>query len=282
MKTGFAAQKRLLEEAERIRKEREAASPGSPLGDYFRDLTPEQLRAREAARVAAVDAARRQGATVAETYTRDVAGRPGGVASLSVAQMLANDRAQENPLALTRPSQQAPAAAPAREKGALELTLDGIREERARSAEDKKQNALLALMQAGFAMAAGRSPNAISNIGAGGQAGIAAFAQLERARREDASALRRDELAVRLAQAKMAEDPETVKLFKALGGGDLMKGFELYNSDKKLQAAAVLFKEPLASDEAKKDAERYIQSQIAKARGAGGYPGFSATAVPTR
>jgi hypothetical protein len=166
-----------------------------------------------------------------------------------------------------------------REKGALELTLDGIKEERARSSEDKKQNALLALMQAGFAMAAGRSPNALSNIGAGGQAGIAAFASLEKSRREEQAALRRDELSIRLAQAKMQEDPETVKLFKSLGGGDLMKGFEMYNSDKKLQAATTLAKDITAPEEDRKAAAEYIRGQLMKARGGGSYSGFSATPV---
>ena len=168
---------------------------------------------------------------------------------------------------------------PAREKGALELTLDGIKEERARSAEDKKQNALLALMQAGFAMAAGRSPNALSNIGAGGQAGIAAFASLEKARREEQAALRRDELSIRLAQAKLLEDPEAVKTFKVLGGGDVMKGFELYNSDKKLQAATTIAKDITAPEEDRRAAAEYIRGQLMKARGGGSFTGFSATPV---
>ena len=165
--------------------------------------------------------------------------------------------------ATSAPPPPAPAPdAPPREKGALELTLDGIKEERARSAEDKKQNALLALMQAGFAMAAGRSPNAISNIGAGGQAGIAAFASLEKARREEQAALRRDELSIRLAQAKLAEDPDTVKLFKALGGGDLAKGFDIYNADKKLQAAIETRKDFRASEDDLRAANEYIRSRL--------------------
>jgi hypothetical protein len=160
-----------------------------------------------------------------------------------------------------------------REKGALELTLDGIKEERARSSEDKKQNALLALMQAGFAMAAGRSPNALSNIGAGGQAGIAAFASLEKARREDQAALRRDEMSIRLAQAKLAEDPETVKLFKALGAGDLMKGFDIYNADKKLQAAVETRKDFRSSEDDLRVANEYIRSRLAS--------GTSGSSLPT-
>jgi hypothetical protein len=133
-------------------------------------------------------------------------------------------------------------------------------------------------MQAGFAMAAGRSPNALSNIGAGGQAGIAAFASLEKARREDQAALRRDELSVRLTQAKMLEDPDTVKLFKVLGSGDVLKGFDLYKSDTKLQAATKLMDSVMASDEDKRDASAYIRGQISKASGTGPKP--TGTIIP--
>jgi len=200
-----------------------------------------------------------------------------GIASIPIPQRPQREAIEEPPAA---PPAAAPAAAPAREKGALELTLEGIREERARSAEDKRQNALLALMQAGFAMAAGRSPNAISNIGAGGQAGIAAFAQMEKARREENAALRREETAIRLAQAKMAEDPEAVKTFRILGGGDIMKGFEIFNADKKLQAAIAVTKDITAAEEDRKAANDYIRGQLTKARtGGGSFAGFSATPV---
>jgi hypothetical protein len=80
-------------------------------------------------------------------------------------------------------------------------------------------------MQAGFATAAGRSPNALSNIGAGGQAGIAAFAGMERSSREDQRAAmqdlsmrRREMSAENLAREKMAQDPETVRTYAILGG----------------------------------------------------------------
>lgn len=214
-------------------------------------------------------------------------------------------------------------AAPERQKGALELTLEGIRAERARSADDKRQNALLALMQAGLAMAAGRSPNALSNIAAGGQAGIGAFAAMEKDRRAEQTALRREETALLMERERMRaqeerapeairtyamlggwnpasgregfdeavrkgiqvsksleREPETVRLFQALGGGDLMKGFEIYNGDKKLQAAQAILKDISASEEDKKAANEYIRGQLARARtGAGSFAGFSATPV---
>ena len=125
----------------------------------------------------------------------------------------------------------APAPAQQRQKGAMELTLEGIRAERARlSAEDKRQNALLALMQAGFAAAAGRSPNALSNIAAGGQAGVGAFAAMEKDRRADLSALRREETAVILERERMRaqeeRQPEAIRTYAALGGWDPSKGRE--------------------------------------------------------
>lgn len=219
------------------------------------------------------------------------------------------------------PSAAAPAA---REKGPLELTLEGIREERARSADDRRQNALLALMQAGFATAAGASPNALTNIGAGGQAGIASFASLEKARREEQAALRRDETSIRLAQAQMRaqdertpeqvrslamiggwtpeqgreglqaavmrglqiqksmeKEPELIRTFQTLGGGDVRRGFEIYNADKKLQAAIAVTKDITASEEDKRVANEYIRNQLTQARtgGASSFPGFSARPV---
>lgn len=116
------------------------------------------------------------------------------------------------------------AAAPVsqRQKGELELTLEGIRAERARSAEDKRQNALLALMQAGLAMAGGTSPNAVANIAAGGQSGIASFANMERARREEQAALRREETSLLLAREQMRAQeeraPDAVRTAAFFGG----------------------------------------------------------------
>lgn len=127
-----------------------------------------------------------------------------------------------------------PAAAPSRQKGSLELTLEGIREERARSAEDKRQNALLALMQAGLAMAGGTSPNAVANIAAGGQAGIAAFANMEKSRREEQAALRREETGLLLAREQLRAQeeraPEQIRTLAMLGGWTPEQGREGFNA----------------------------------------------------
>ena len=170
----------------------------------------------------------------APVSTGGIAGLPAGAAD--AARMRDADRADESGAYMGRPSPIASApeaaASPAqqRQKGALELTLEGIRAERARSSEDKRQNALLALMQAGFATAAGRSPNALSNIAAGGQAGVGAFAAMEKDRRADLSALRREETAVILERERMRaqeeRQPEAIRTYAALGGWDPSKGRE--------------------------------------------------------
>ena len=115
----------------------------------------------------------------------------------------------------------------------MELTLDGIKADRQRNAEEKKQNALLALMQAGFAIAAGRSPSAIANIGAGAQAGIASFANMEKDRRAEESSLRREETAIMLERERMRaqeeRQPEAIRTYAALGGWDPSTGREGFN-----------------------------------------------------
>jgi hypothetical protein len=75
---------------------------------------------------------------------------------------------------------------PAEERSSISTELNKIREDRkAQSAADRRENALMALMSAGFGMAAGKSRHALSNIAEGGQQGIATFANLEKSRRED-------------------------------------------------------------------------------------------------
>jgi hypothetical protein len=81
-----------------------------------------------------------------------------------------------------------PAASPPQreERGSISTELNKIREDRkAQSSADRRENALMALMSAGFGMAAGKSRNALTNIAEGGQQGIATFANLEKGRREE-------------------------------------------------------------------------------------------------
>jgi len=88
-------------------------------------------------------------------------------------------------------------------RGEISTHLADIKAERAsQSAADRRENALMALMSAGFGMAAGKSRHALTNIAEGGQQGIGTFAQLEKGRREDEnrrylSALHEKEVALR-------------------------------------------------------------------------------------
>lgn len=219
-----------------------------------------------------------------------------------------------------------PAPAPASAVPSVSTSLDEIRSRReareeARTAAERRENALLALMQAGFATAAGTSPYALSNIGAGGQAGIAAFANLERSRREDAAARRREQLQRELATAQlqkdpdqirtlamlggwspeqgreglnaavtrglqvqrsMEKDPELIRTFQVLGGGDVRKGFEIFNADKKLQAAIAVTKDITATEEDRRAANEYIRTQLTQARTGGSSAFPGFSATPVR
>lgn len=110
----------------------------------------------------------------------------------------------------------APAAAPQAErtptpeskppvKDRLTIRLEELKAEREANKAQRKENQLLALMQAGFAMAAGRSPSALANITAGGVAGVATLNDLEKVRRAEDTALRREIVETELAGEKMRE-----------------------------------------------------------------------------
>jgi hypothetical protein len=84
-------------------------------------------------------------------------------------------------------------------------SLEKLKADREANKAQRRENQLLALMQAGFAMAAGRSPNALANISAGGASGVATLADLEKGRRAEDAALRREILETELAQERTRE-----------------------------------------------------------------------------
>ena len=85
------------------------------------------------------------------------------------------------------------------------LSLEKLKADREANKEKRRENQLLALMQAGFAAAAGRSRNALANIAAGGVSGVQTLAELEKDRRAEDRALRREILEVELTQERMRE-----------------------------------------------------------------------------
>jgi hypothetical protein len=142
---------------------------------------------------------------------------------------------------------------------------------------EKEKNFYLGLMQAGLAVAAGKSPDALQNIAQGGISGLQSYAGLEadsrKAEREDMAALRAQqqdeatalyrEKTLGLEREKMGQDSDTIRLYKALGGGDLNKGYALTQDDENLKAAVAVSRDTMASPEAKLAAEQYIMSKIA-------------------
>ena len=177
-------------------------------------------------------------------------------------------------------------------------------------------------------MAAGRSSSAISNIAAGGQAGIAAFAGMERDRRAEDAALRREQTGLLLEQQRMRaqeerapeairnyaylggfdpakgregfdeavrrgievsksleREPDTMRLIKALGGGDLVRGFEIYKGDESLKAAQATVGNYAASEEDRRRAQSYLNARIQQSlqslqRGQGGQGGQGGQTPP--
>jgi hypothetical protein len=182
------------------------------------------------------------------------------ISAEELSRMRDADRAAEADAFMGRP---APAPVPERERGGIELTLEGIRSDRARkaaeqaaaermqrTASERRENALLALMQAGFAAAAGRSSNALSNIAAGGQAGVAAFAGMEKDRRADEAARRREETTIMMERERLRAQeeraPEAIRTYAMLGGWNPASGTEGFNDAvrKGIEVTKSLEKEP--------------------------------------
>jgi len=205
---------------------------GSPIGDYFRSLTPEQLAKREADR--AKETADRQAAArlLEERLPPPAGGIPTIPGAASAATPSAPAPADTTPSPVAAPPVAASPSAiaggvgsigtakkPDEESGLgkrLSLRIDELKQEREANKAQQKENQLLALMQAGFAAAAGKSSSAITNIGAGGAAGIATLADLEKTRRSEDTSLRKESLDLELAKEKMIESAAERRAQQAL------------------------------------------------------------------
>jgi hypothetical protein len=211
---------------------------------------------------------------------------PGGMFSRSVA-----------PLSTPVSTPAVPPPSPKEEP--IQTNLEAIRARREASEKQREENKNLALLSAGLGMMAGTNKNAFANIGAGGQQGIATFAGLEKARREDEAQRRHEDFQQQqlgfqnkqlaqtkeLALAHLAQDPELVRTFKALGGGDLRKGFDLYNADKQTQGAIKILGTPIGTpgiDDADREwAKNYLKTKTDTASGTAGFRIVGST-NPTR
>jgi hypothetical protein len=218
----------------------EAKYPGGAL-DPFRDLTDEQIAERAATRAQtrkeiADTAVARSNAGIPSIPTGEPIkldapdyARPGYDPTSRAAVDKYLNRgvpAAVPPVAKPVVAEAAPAAAPtvpppADKAGAgagakkpdeesglgkrLSLRIDELKQEREANKAQQKENQLLALMQAGFAAAAGKSSSALTNIAAGGSSGIATLADLEKTRRAEDASLRKEGLELELAKEKMIE-----------------------------------------------------------------------------
>lgn len=166
-------------------------------------------------------------------------------------------------------------------KESIQTNLQAIKERREASDKQREENKNLALLSAGLGMMAGTNRNAFANIGAGGQQGIATFAGLEKARREDDASRRQEQYQQQqlglqnrqlaqqreLTMAQIEKDPDTIRLYRALGSGDLMKGYQLVSSDATLKAAQTLAADITAPETERATARAFLNSRISEAMG---------------
>lgn len=167
-------------------------------------------------------------------------------------------------------------------KEPIQTNLQAIRERREASEKQREENKWMGLLSAGLGIMGGTNKNAFANIGAGGQQGIATFAGLEKARREDDASRRQEEyqqqtLALQnkqlaqqreIAFAQIEKDPDTIRLYKALGGGDLMKGYQLASADATIKSAQLIAADITAPEADRATARNFLQSRINEAMGA--------------
>ena len=201
--------------------------------------------------------------------------RPGGMFSIG---------------APSAPAPAAPAVPPPNKKDEpISTNLETIKARREASDKQRDENKWMGLLAAGLGMMASKSRTAAGGIGEGGLQGLQTFAGLEKARREDEANLRREDyqqqqLALQnkqfalseqqlaqqkqIAMAQLEKDPDTVRLYRALGGGDLMKGYQLASSDATLKSAQLIAADPMADEASKAQARAYLNSRIAEASGA--------------
>ena len=213
----FEAETRAREEydAQTLAQAQGAVPPARPNPVSEQEATAERLRAATRAALAAP--------LTGMSFTEEAASSPGF------------NRVLTAPTAPTAPVAPPPPP-PDPTKEPIQTNREAIRSRREASDKQREENKYLALLSAGLGMMGGKSRNAFENIGAGGQQGIATFAGLEKARREDEATRRHEDIQMaqmaqqkqisqqQLAQqkeltlAQLAKDPDAVRSYAALGG----------------------------------------------------------------
>lgn len=243
---------------------------------YLADTEAQARRAGEGVLAASPGASTRPSATTAEDRLR--AAGLAGFTPEALAAMEDKDRrdtARPNGMFSVGTSPKAAPPPPDPKDETIQTSLQAIRERREASEKQREENKNLALLSAGLGMMAGTNRNAFANIGTGGQQGIATFAGLEKTRREDEATRRREDILtaqmnqqMKITKMQLAQDPEQVRVYKALGGGDLVKGFQLVSSDKILEAAVKLSADFTADPTKRANAVNFINQRIQESSGA--------------
>jgi hypothetical protein len=273
--------RQMMENIDEVRNAPRTAE-GSQIGDYFRSLTPKQLAEREAARVQ-------------ETTDSGAAARAmneSGIPSIPIPDAEASRKAAAAAAARfdagvaptdVPPSPAASAAAPPpgdktgsekkpnEESGLgkrLSLRIDELKQEREANKAQRRENQLLALMQAGFQAAAGKSSSALTNIASGGAAGIATLADLEKTRRAEDTAIRSESLQLELAKEKMIESAAERRAQQALSAHQRQQSLlqnvttntrmEILGLDGKITEQQKLLKDPMTSPADKEMAKQML------------------------
>lgn len=198
---------------DKLQKEKETAAAiaqaraENRVPTIFEEVTDEDRAAAAAKQQAAVDEIRRAaGITTLPDTSRKAAAEAAARYDDGVSSSTAVPAAA--------PAEKPPAEKTGGEKKAdeesglgkrLSLRIDELKQEREANKAQRRENQLLALMQAGFQAAAGKSSSALTNIAAGGASGIATLADLEKTRRAEDTALRKEALELELAKEKMIE-----------------------------------------------------------------------------
>jgi hypothetical protein len=234
------------DEARKRREEYDAET----LRQAQENLPPPPANAEEEA--AAKLRAGAQEALMADQDRRDIM-RPGGMFAIG------EPPAPSSPAPVSPPAPAVPP--PNKTDEPIQTNLEAIKARREASDKQREENKWMGILAAGLGMMSSKSRTAAGGIGEGGLQGLQTFAGLEKARREDEAQRRHEDyqqqqLALQnkqfgLAQEQLAQqkeltmaqinkDPDTVRLYKALGGGDMMRGYNIIKSGEAVTTASKL------------------------------------------
>jgi hypothetical protein len=171
----YARGKQEREQFFKEEEERSKAIKENPVASIFTEIPAEERARQQEEQKAALKAIEEKSSE--PQFTASAQEGIGSLAGFARARAAARD-VYEAP-AKSQAAPKTPTADAAAPKG-IATTLNDIKRQRE---TDRQDDINMALLQAGLAMAAGESPNALKNIAAGGISGLQAFSALQKDRR---------------------------------------------------------------------------------------------------